>query len=54
MNDIRCKNLELNEEKNQLTKHVEDLRVSLEDQIDVSRHYEELLQQTNDEKESTA
>lgn len=53
LNDIRCQNRKLNEEKNQLIKHVEDLRVSLEDQIDVSRHYEELLQQTKDEHEVT-
>lgn len=53
LNDIRCQNRELDEEKNQLTKHVEDLRVSLVDQIDVSRHYEELLRQTNEEHEVT-
>lgn len=53
LNDIRCQNSELDEEKNQLTKQVEDLRVSLVNQTDVSRHYEELLKQTNDEHEVT-
>lgn len=53
LNDIRCQNRELDEEKNQLTKQVEDLRVSLVNQTDVSRHYEELLQQMNDEHEVT-
>ena len=53
LNDIRCQNRELEEEKNQLTKQVEDLRVSLVNQTDVSRHYEELLQQMNDEHEVT-